>query len=171
MIASSTHLTRTAMERSLRRIVTGHNSVGLAIVQRDDLLQTQPIPTGEAYFARLWTTATSPASNIGSDDAALLPTGLTCPGGSVLRLVDIPPGSSSPMHRTHSVDYGILLAGQLEMELDGGARVTLRPGDIVVQRGTNHRWINCDAQIARMIFVLVAAQPIVHDGQPLPETH
>lgn len=157
------------MDSTVRRVVTGHDVRGLAVIRRDEQLETQPIPSGEARFAKLWTTDRSPADNLEEADAALRPTGLTCPGGSVLRIVDLLPGSRSPMHRTRSVDYGIVLQGELDMELDSGECVTLRPGDVVVQRGTSHAWVNRSAEVARMAFVLIDALPYLHEGQPLPE--
>jgi len=155
------------MQGRIRRIVTGHNAAGLAVIRRDETIFTQPIPGGEASFARLWTTDTSPADNQDDSDGALLPTGLTCPGGSVLRIVDIPPGQRSPLHRTHSIDYGIVLDGELDMELDGGETVHLAAGDVVIQRGTNHTWVNRGHGMARMAFVLLEARPIEIDGQIL----
>jgi quercetin dioxygenase-like cupin family protein len=162
----------TTMERSCRRIVTGHNGAGKAIVLRDETQSTRPIPTGEAFFSRLWVTNCSPADNRGDADNALLPTGLTSPGGSVLRVVDMPPGMRSPMHRTHSIDYGIVMDGDIELELDDGVCVGLKRGDVVVQRGTIHAWINRSEHPARMIFVLLDAAPLTIDGQQLPvESH
>lgn len=159
------------MDASVRRIVTGHDPQGRAVVRRDERLETQTIPSGEARFVKLWTTDRSPADNGGDADAALKPTGLTCPGGSVLRVVDMLPGARSPMHRTHSVDYGIVMQGELDMELDSGERVSLKPGDVVVQRGTSHAWVNRSAHTVRMVFVLIEAAPVMHAGQPLPELH
>ena len=62
--------------------------------------------------------------------------GLTLKGGSVVRIVDRLPGKASPIHRSFSIDYGIVIAGERELELDGGEIVRLKAGDIVVQRGT-----------------------------------
>lgn len=155
------------MQGPIRRIVTGHNAAGLAVIRRDETIATQPLPGGEASFAKLWTTDTSPADNQDDGDGALRQTGLTCPGGSVLRIVDIPPGQRSPLHRTQSIDYGIVLAGEPDMELDGGETVHLRTGDVVIQRGTNHAWINRGNSMVRMAFVLLEARPIEIDGQLL----
>lgn len=63
------------------------------------------------------------------------------------------------MHATDSVDYGIVLSGELEMELDDGVAVVVRPGTVVVQRGTRHAWRNRTEQPARVAFVLVGATP------------
>jgi mannose-6-phosphate isomerase-like protein (cupin superfamily) len=74
------------------------------------------------------------------------------------------------MHRTNSIDYGIVLSGQLELELDDERVTLLGPGDIVVQRGTMHRWRNPSrSEVCRIAFILIEAPPYRHDGQPLPE--
>jgi quercetin dioxygenase-like cupin family protein len=79
--------------------------------------------------------------------------------GTVLRIGVLAPGSRSPMHRSHSLDYGICLAGECELELDGGDTVTVRVGDIVVQRGTNHLWHNRGSKECRFAWILIDAQP------------
>lgn len=126
------------MTPPVRRIVTGHDAAGRAIVARDDVVATTPVPTGDARFAMLWTSAQSPADLMDPDDAAQRAVGLALPGGSVLRMVDIAPGCRSPMHRTRSLDYGIVLTGEIVLELDDGATVTVHAGEVIVQRGTIH---------------------------------
>jgi naringenin degradation protein FdeH len=77
------------------------------------------------------------------------------PGGTIVRIVDLAPGSRSPMHRTGTVDYGIVLAGDVVLVLDDGNETALATGDVVVQRGTRHAWANPGKDTARMAFVLV----------------
>jgi quercetin dioxygenase-like cupin family protein len=144
----------------VRRIVTGHRDDGLAIITSDRVFVPQPVPSGDAAFAKLWVTQTSPADNTDEREGADLPSGLTCMDGSVLRIVDFQPGKISPMHKTNSVDYGIVLWGEMEMRLDSGEATRLKPGDIVVQRGTNHAWANVGTIPARMAFVLIDALPL-----------
>jgi quercetin dioxygenase-like cupin family protein len=89
----------------------------------------------------------------------------------VIRIVDMLPGGCSPMHRSHSIDYGIIISGRLELDLDGGETVHLSAGDIVVQRGTNHLWRNpSDTEVCRIVFILVEAKPVVIDGVAIPES-
>ena len=78
------------------------------------------------------------------------------PPGHGTRIIinEMPPGAGSPMHRTETVDYGIVLDGEVVLVLDDSETV-LRAGDVVVQRGTSHRWENRSAGPARMAFVLV----------------
>jgi quercetin dioxygenase-like cupin family protein len=72
------------------------------------------------------------------------------------------------MHRTESLDYAICLEGECDLELDGGDIKTVRAGDIVVQRGTNHVWHNRSERACRFAWILLDAEPIVIDGEPLP---
>jgi quercetin dioxygenase-like cupin family protein len=132
----------------------------LAIIKSDSIVEPQPVPSGDAAFAKLWVTQTSPADNTDERDGAALASGLTCMDGTVLRVVDFQPGKVSPMHKTNSVDYGIVLFGDMEMRLDSGEATRLKPGDIVVQRGTNHAWANVGTGVARMAFVLIDAWPL-----------
>lgn len=100
-------------------------------------------------------------------DGSLRESGLTCPGGTVLRIVDFAPGCKSPMHRTQSIDYGIVLEGEMTMELDSGSVTQLKAGDVVVQRGTNHLWHNRSDKRCRMAFVLIEANSVSAGGAVL----
>ena len=154
----------------IRRIVTGHDANGRAIIVTDANFPSEPIAIGGAEFALLWTTATVPADNNDTTDGRDRDAGLTLNQGSVLRIVDFLPGGTSPFHRTNSIDYGIVLAGEIELELDDGAKVTVGPNSVVVQRGTNHKWRNPSAsEYSRVAFVLIEAPAYSHNGAPLPE--
>ena len=154
----------------VRRIVTGHDAAGRAVFRSDEAFAPVVVPSGDAAMALVWTTATVPADNNDETDGRHREAGLTLNGGSVIRIVDMLPGGESPMHRTNSIDYGIVLSGCVELELDEGAKKTARAGDIVVQRGTNHLWRNPSAtELCRIAFILIQAPPYLHDGQPLPE--
>jgi quercetin dioxygenase-like cupin family protein len=87
--------------------------------------------------------------------------------GSVLRVGVLAAGTRSPMHRTESLDYGICLEGQCDMELDGGEVVTVRQGDVVVQRGTNHVWHNRSDVPCRFAWILLDAEPVMVGGRRL----
>jgi quercetin dioxygenase-like cupin family protein len=94
-----------------------------------------------------------------SGAAALDPAGgpprvAPAPNGTTLLINEMPPGASSPMHRTQTVDYGIVLDGELVLVLDDSETV-LRAGDVVVQRGTSHRWENRSGAPARVAFILI----------------
>jgi quercetin dioxygenase-like cupin family protein len=129
-----------------RRIVTGHNADGKAVIAADEAIEGRGLAEDagrrDATFFQLWATHEMP---VDISDAALARqragsenTVLGTGSGSVLRIGVLEPGARSPMHRTESLDYGICLEGECDMELDGGETVTVRRGDVVVQRGTNH---------------------------------
>lgn len=154
----------------IRRIVTGHDAAGRAMFLSDDRFPSQPIPSGDADFALLWTTATVPADNNDEADGRSRPAGLTLEGGSVIRMVDFLPGGQSPFHRTNSIDYGIVLEGEIELELDDGRKTIAGPHSVIIQRGTNHKWRNpSPTHYARVAFVLIEAPAYLHGGRPLPE--
>lgn len=153
-----------------RRVVTGHDAQGRAVVTDDALLTPSPSPSGVAAFTLVWTTATSPVDHDDATDGRDRTVGLTLPGGTVLRVVDMLPGRRSTLHRTNSLDYGIVLSGTVELELDDGAVTRLEAGAIVVQRGTIHAWRNPSTDTpVRLAFVLVDAMPANVGGAPLPE--
>ncbi len=159
------------MPSPIRRIVTGHDSSGTAVTVSDTLAQPSPIGSGDAHFTLLWSTGRSPADNTDPQDGALREVGLTSAGGTVLRFVDFAPGTRSPMHRTASIDYGIVLEGEVDLELDGGEVKRLKAGDVVIQRGTNHAWVSRGDRPARMAFVLIEALPLSIAGRVLEPTH
>jgi quercetin dioxygenase-like cupin family protein len=154
---------------AIQRVVTGHNEQGRAVFKSEDITPTKMIPSGDASFLLIWTTETVPANNNDETDGRLRDAGLTLNQGSVIRVVDMLPGKQSPMHRTNSIDYGIVLEGEIELELEDGARKTIRQGGIIVQRGTNHLWRNTTDKVCRIAFILIEAPAYLHDGQPLPE--
>lgn len=92
--------------------------------------------------------------------------GITITGGSVLRVVDMAPGAESPMHRTVSLDYGVVLEGEVELELDSGEKRLLPRGDIFVQRGTRHQWRNpSGSQPARLLMVHLDSRAVEVEGK------
>jgi quercetin dioxygenase-like cupin family protein len=159
------------MKSSVRRIVTGHDDKGRAVFRSVDDLAPEIIPSGDAAFTTIWSTSEVPVNLNDETDGGTREVGLTLNGGSVIRIVDMLPCGASPIHRTNSIDYGIVLSGQVELELDDGAVEMCRPGDIIVQRGTIHRWRNSSATArCRIVFVLTeSAGPYLHDGRPLEE--
>jgi quercetin dioxygenase-like cupin family protein len=109
-----------------------------------------------ALFYEIWGTDATPATIAASEtdptlDALTVP---PAPSGTKIRINEFPPGVVSPVHRTQSVDYGIVLSGEVVLVLDD-AETVLRAGDVVVQRGTSHRWENRSGATARMAFILI----------------
>lgn len=159
------------MSGAIRRVVTGHNSDGAAVIRSDNVFEPRIIPSGDAAFALMWTTASVPADNNDATDGRERDAGLTIHKGSVIRIVDMLPGGASPMHRTNSIDYGVVLTGAVELELDSGDKTVLRPGDICVQRGTMHLWRTVGDEPCRIAFILTEALAFRHEGKPLEEVN
>ena len=156
--------------KPFRRVVTGHNTQGGAVFTDDRELTPEMIGGGDAAFATIWATESVPADLNDPRDGREISTGLTLEQGSVIRVVDMFPGEESPMHRTSSIDYGIVLEGEVELELDDGVTKTIGAGGIIIQRGTVHLWRNPSAdQICRIVFVLIEAAPYLHNGVPLSD--
>ena len=78
--------------------------------------------------------------------------GTTLPGGTILRVVEFSPGVQSRNHRTNSIDYAIIMSGEIDMEMDG-TMIHLKAGDVLVQRGTIHNWINTGSAPCVIAFV------------------
>jgi quercetin dioxygenase-like cupin family protein len=147
-----------------RRIVTGHLADGRSVVLQDAAVPHMRTLPG-ARFDEVWSVAAAPAP------LGLVPTGeptsdspniaLGSGTGHTVRVIEFAPaqagGRRSPMHRTRTIDYGIVLEGEIVLILSD-SEVTLRAGDVVIQRGTDHAWENRSAAPARMVFVLVDAQ-------------
>jgi hypothetical protein len=176
------------MKGMVRRIVTGHDAQGTAVVASD-----APAPTVIShpqrpgyYLTQLWATSGAPAAVDSGPDPTLSPLALTPPKhGTVVRIIEFPPEPQSlrdldaagaraafasiggeaastfardaphpMMHRTESIDYGIVLSGEIHLVLDK-SDVVARAGDVIIQRGTNHAWSNRSDKPCRMAFILI----------------
>ena len=137
----------------------------------DNEYNTVVIPSGDAAMATLWTTATVPADCNDQTDGRERDAGTTLKGGSVIRVVDMLPNAASPMHRTNSIDYGVVISGAIELELDNQVVKTIEAGDVIIQRGTIHCWRNpSSTDICRIVFVLTEAKAFEVDGEALPQS-
>ena len=145
------------MSKVPRRIVTGHNSDGKSVVVSDGPVPNSQDVSGAASFHEVWATAGAPAPIAATEDEPTTASTSVPPPkhGTRLRIVDFPPGGRSPMHRTETVDYGIVLAGELQLILDDGSETALHAGDIVIQRGTDHTWVNASDEVTSVAFFLV----------------
>jgi hypothetical protein len=178
--------------KTFRRIVTGHDADGKAIILSEGSPERTYMiggPNG-AKFHEIWSTWQSPAW-VGSMPDDPNETGLVLSppkGGTRIRVIDFPPegdeirnlskeeaaakfksmggenastsgeGAAHPlMHRTQTIDYGIVLEGELTLIVDRG-ETTAKAGDIIIQRGTNHAWANRSAETCRVAFVLIDGQ-------------
>jgi quercetin dioxygenase-like cupin family protein len=165
------------MTLEVRRIVTSHDAAGKAIVASDERMigATTPARPGIAR-CEIWSTDAMPVDN--SDAAAakqrqgfVVRHNYVGSGqGTVVRIVEFTPGGPKFMHRTETIDYAILLSGECDLELDDGETVHVTQGDVVVQRGTMHAWVNNGTQPCVFAFVLIDARPAEAGGQSL-RTH
>ncbi|KAJ7071071.1 hypothetical protein C8F01DRAFT_1108968 [Mycena amicta] len=157
----------------VRRIVTGHNEqTGKANIRWDSFLTFQDIPgMVGASSAPVWVSEGLPTKdNNSSEDGGTRPVdGIVHPNGTNVRLTELRPGAETPMHRTISLDYNILLEGELILIMEDGSQVHLKtPGDTVVMRGGLHAWRNpSDSSWARWTGVIIAAEAAVVAGQVL----
>jgi quercetin dioxygenase-like cupin family protein len=162
------------MAFEVRRIVTGHDAKGKAIVARDDRLSGASRP-GRPGLNRveIWSSDKMPVDNSEAAGAAqragfvkrynYVGTGQ----GTVIRVLQIEPGSPKFMHRTETLDYAILLSGECDLELDDGKTVHMKAGDIAIQRGTMHAWVNNSGAPCVFYFVLIDADPVESGGKKL----
>lgn len=167
----------------VRRIVTGHDAAGTAVVISDGPAPNVRVRDSSGIASTLlWATDESPADIAGSADRAARTIGVAPPqNGSVFRIVEFPPlgqggrvehaavlkemglsthpgNARSPfMHRTRSVDYAIVMTGEIDMLLDD-SQLHLQAGDTLIQQGTNHAWENHGTQPCRIAFVLIDAE-------------
>jgi quercetin dioxygenase-like cupin family protein len=158
----------------IRRVITGHDANNVAKVLIDGPAENvRHSPAGNSSTL-MWCTDENPADiAIGSDieDMGARKLGTPPPAnGTRFTVIDFPPGNTGAMHRTETVDYIVVIAGEIDMDMDDSS-VTLRAGDIMVQRGTNHAWVNRSSAPAQVAFVLVDAKPIgighaVQRGKP-----
>jgi quercetin dioxygenase-like cupin family protein len=150
----------------VRRVVTGHDKDGKAVVAIDEVSRDVVSFRPGATVANIWSSAGFPVDNTGAADAAKEITATTRDGGTVFRVIEFAPGVAPRNHRTNSIDYAVVLSGEIDMEMDGTI-VTLRAGDVLVQRGTIHDWINRSDRPCVIAFVLIDARPVEHGGKVL----
>lgn len=161
----------------IKRYITTHDESGRSILSKElspESSWTSPGP--DAKFCLEYCTSEFPVDFTDERDIKIYssflkrPPGLVVSGGTTLRVVDLAPGLSSPLHRTVSLDYGVVLEGEVVLILDSGEEQLCKRGDIVVQRLTNHAWKNAsDTDWARMLFVLTEAKALSICGKTLEE--
>jgi quercetin dioxygenase-like cupin family protein len=152
----------------LRRVVTGNDDKGHAKVMIDETVQNVFSPRANAAFSVIWTNEGFPADNDGFADPSRKSIGTTIDNGAVFRVVSFGPGVAPRNHRTDLIDYAVVMSGEIDMTLDDGVVVHLKAGDVLVQRGTVHNWINNGAVPCVIAFILISAKPVTVDGKPLP---
>jgi len=161
---------------SVRRVVTGHSAEGKPTVIRDEV--QQPFfwnPKVLSPVSDFYRTSEHPANldcevktSEWVDEIKENPEVISA-NGSTFRVIDMPPGLFVPMHRTISVDYGIMAKGTLTLVLDDGKKCLLNEGDVMIQRGTMHGWKNETDEWVRMYCVSLASKPVEVNGELLPQ--
>jgi quercetin dioxygenase-like cupin family protein len=154
------------MALQIRRVITGHDSSGRAVVKIDEVARNLVSSRPGATAGVVWTTEGFPVDNTGEEDAGLRKTGTTLDNGTVFRILELAPGVTPRNHRTDSIDYAVVMSGEVDMELDD-TTVHLKAGDVLVQRGTIHNWVNHGTEPCVIAFVLIAAKPVTVGGKVL----
>ena len=149
-----------------RRIVTGHDEQGRSMATVDEVVQNLKTTRPGVTWVPVWATEGFPVDNDDKTDGGKRDVATFQPNGTVFRVVEILPGAARRNHRTDSIDYAIVMAGELDMELDNET-VHLNAGDAVVQRGTLHNWANNSNEPCIIAFVLIDAKPASAAGQTL----
>jgi naringenin degradation protein FdeH len=144
----------------VRRIVTGHDPSGRSTVWKDGEATNQSRRIEGLESTLLWVNDEVPAAFDGAEDPSARKVGIAPPpGGTRFSILEIQPGNQHFMHRTDTVDYVVCVAGTIDMDLDGGEVVKMQAGDVLIQRGTNHSWVNRASVPARIAVVLVDGKP------------
>jgi mannose-6-phosphate isomerase-like protein (cupin superfamily) len=174
-----------ALSRDVRRVVTVNDATGKAVVLFDGANpHRRERPQHKTVSRLLWVTDETPSA-MSEIDRAAREIGISPPdGGTVFRIVDVPPtppevekldagfmhqqiGHGAPkkglpprhplMHRTRTVDYAIIMQGEIDMLLDD-SEIHLKAGDVLIQQGTNHAWVNRGTEPCRIAFILIDAK-------------
>ena len=155
------------MSLQIRRVVTGHDAKGRAKVEVDEIAKNVISNRPGASSCVIWSTKGFPVDNDGFNDPTAGSFKTTVEGGTVFRIVHYGPGVTPRNHRTDSIDYAVVISGEIEMQLDDGVVAKLKAGDVLVQRGTIHNWVNRGSEPCVIAFVLISAKPVTAAGQPL----
>ena len=147
----------------IRRVVTGHDADNVAKAIIDAPATNARRPPSGLTSTLMWCTDAMPcdmpvgeaAEDMGARKLGTPPP----PNGTRFAVIDFPPGCPSSMHRTETIDYVIVVSGEIDMDMDDST-VKLKAGDVVIQRGTNHAWANRGTETARIAVVLVDAKPL-----------
>lgn len=154
------------MALQLRRVVTGHDADGRAVVKIDEVSKNLVSARPGSTACVVWTTESFPVDNTADADEGLRKVGTTLNNGTVFRVVEFAPGVAPRVHRTDSIDYAVVLSGEIDMELDDSV-VHLKAGDVLVQRGTVHNWVNRGTEPCVIAFILIDAKPAEVGGKVL----
>ena len=162
-----------------RRVIIDTNQQGQSCTAGDEVLEAAPVKPGAPIRGNeLWVTDTMPVDNSAATRAQQAEGCLARfhnlfvgnGQGSAFRITEFQPGHPKLAHRTETVDYDLILAGEIDVELEDGEIVHLKTGDSLVVRGATHAWINHGSVSAVVAFVMIDANPVVVNGETL-HTH
>jgi quercetin dioxygenase-like cupin family protein len=154
------------MALNVRRVITGHDANGKAVVKIDEVAKNVTSGRPGASAVNIWTTEGFPANNDGDSDEGQRKVATTLKNGTIFRIIEFAPGLAARNHRTDSIDYIVVISGEIEMELDD-TLVRLKAGDVMVQRGTIHNWINRGTAPCVLAVILVDAKSVEAGGKIL----
>jgi hypothetical protein len=154
--------------KGIRRIVTGHNASGKAVVLSEQEVDPLAFPGLDATETSLWSTERVPADNTENHESAASAIGSAMLSGSAFRIISLAPGCTVPMRRGPSIDYCMLLSGSVDLILDEANSVTLSTGDTAVLRGTSQAWRNPSSDTPCKIAIsMIEARPMLIAGKLL----
>jgi mannose-6-phosphate isomerase-like protein (cupin superfamily) len=142
----------------VRRVVTGHKPDGKATIHIDEMSTDVVRPRPGCTFFNIWSTPL-PAGNNDDTDGAKAILGTAMKDRAVFRVIEYAPGVAPRNHRTDSIDFAVVMSGEIDMTLDDEV-VHLNAGDVLVQRGTIHDWINRGTEPCVIAFILIDAAPL-----------
>ena len=151
------------MTQTIRRVVRGHDAQGKAVVLSDGDARVHPLGRPGMSLGDVWATSDYPPVITAHEtdpvrdrlDFSIKQT------GTRFRILESTPGEGEAepwMHRTQTIDYAYVIEGEMCLLLDDGVEVVLKEGDTVIQRGTNHAWVNRSGKKCRMIFIMMGAE-------------
>ncbi|KAI0201480.1 hypothetical protein F4808DRAFT_459970 [Astrocystis sublimbata] len=162
--------------RQINRHITGHDTEGKSVfLSTDSGAHHRMMGERQAIANILYSTQETPVElngNVDIDKAKEAEPPLHYPNGSIVRMIDFGPGVESPMHRALSIDYGIVVEGVFELQLDSGEKRVMRQGDFSIQRATAHQWRNITGggtMPGRMMWILLDCTDVVVNGNVLEE--
>ena len=150
----------------IRRVVTGHDEDGRSLIAIDEPARPGVPGRENMESSLIWSTGSFPADNDTTGDGGTRVVATADSGGTVFRVVKYFPGVAPRNHRTDSIDYAVVISGAIDMEMDDET-VQLRQGDVLVQRGTIHNWVNRGTEPCVIAFCLIAANPVGVGGTTL----
>lgn len=146
------------MAFKIRRIVTGHDAAGKSVVTSDEIIESRAGRRGpQTQVANLWMTAGIPPELAGPDPRGGGIPMLPGKKGTIFRFMEIGPRSQPHMHRTETLDYIVVMEGELDMYMDDGRKVHMMEGEVMIQRATLHGWANPSEKPCRFATVILDA--------------